>query len=66
MGMKRWYDIEMTREGVKILKRYLTTHSIYHEPRECDGLIHIECPIDEYEAEKIEDYLSTNWALFTS
>lgn len=66
MGMKRWYNIEMTREGAEILKRYLATHSIYHEPSECDGLIHIECLIDEYEAEKIEDYLSTNWALFTS
>ena len=66
MDMKRWYNIEMTREGGEILKRYLTTHSIYHEHNECDGLIRIECLIDEYEAEKMEDYLSTNWALFTS
>lgn len=66
MSMKRWYNIEMTREGAEILKRYLATHSIDHEHSECDGLIHIECLIDEYEAEKIEDYLSTNWALFTS
>ena len=66
MSMKRWYNIEMTREGAEILKRYLATHSIDHEHSECDGLIYIECLIDEYEAEKIEDYLSTNWALFTS
>lgn len=66
MGMKSWYNIEMTREGAEILKRYLATHSIYHESSESDGLIRIECLIDEYEAEKIEDYLSTNWALFTS
>ena len=66
MGMKRWHSIEMTREGAEILKRYLTTHSIDYEHSEYDGLIHIECLIDEYEAEKIEDYLSINWALFTS
>ena len=66
MGMKRWYSIEMTREGAEILKRYLATHSIDHEHSECDGLINIRCLIDDYEAENIEDYLSTNWALFTS
>jgi len=66
MGIKHWYNIELTREGAEILKRYLASHSIDYEPSECDGLIHIECLIDEYEAENIEDYLSTNWALFTS
>lgn len=56
--MKRFYNVELSKENAEKLKAYLKENGIYFEPSACYNLVHFEIKADEMELEKVNKFLA--------
>ena len=56
---KKWLNVELTSDEYRKLKKFLIDNGIKHEASGAYNLIHVEVYVDEYERQKIDEFLST-------
>lgn len=56
---KKWLNVEVTEDEYRKLKKFLVGHNIKHEASGAYNMIHVEVYVDEYERQKVNDFLST-------
>ena len=56
---KKWLNVEVTDDEYKKLKKFLVDNKIKHEASGAYNMIHVEVYVDEYEKQKVNDFLAT-------
>jgi len=56
---KKWLNVEVTEDEYRKLKKFLVDHNIKHEASGAYNMIHVEVYVDEYERQKVNDFLDT-------
>lgn len=56
---KKWLNVEVTEDEYRKLKKFLIDHNIKHEASGAYNMIHVEVYVDEYERQKVNDFLDT-------